>query len=99
MHPFGQQIAVLLAIASHGVASGHVNGVSSIYHSWGELSEYKDNAEDHFGVQFVGLPDGCQVVSDASILETRDDINTRVRSRYLPFSAMPSASQTLSTAP
>ena len=28
---------------------------------WGQVSPYRDNAEDYFGVQWVGLPSGCQV--------------------------------------
>jgi hypothetical protein len=28
---------------------------------WGQISPYADNAENYFGVQDVGLPDGCQV--------------------------------------
>ncbi|MCJ1402945.1 hypothetical protein MMC11_006166 [Xylographa trunciseda] len=28
---------------------------------WGQISPYIDNAEDYFGVQFVGLPSGCQI--------------------------------------
>lgn len=30
---------------------------------WGQVSTYADNAENEFGVQDVGLPDGCQVES------------------------------------
>jgi hypothetical protein len=29
--------------------------------NWGQLSPYDDNAENYFGVQDVGLPDGCQI--------------------------------------
>ena len=28
---------------------------------WGQITPYADNAEDYFGVQDVGLPDGCQI--------------------------------------
>ena len=28
---------------------------------WGQITPYTDNAEDYFGVQWVGLPSGCQV--------------------------------------
>ena len=28
---------------------------------WGQISPYADNTEDYFGVQWVGLPSGCQV--------------------------------------
>lgn len=62
MYTSKKGIALLLGLAGHSIAASHANGISSIYHSWGELSAYKDNADDAFGVQFVGLPDGCQVV-------------------------------------
>jgi hypothetical protein len=29
---------------------------------WGQITPYFDNEEDYFGVDYVGLPDGCQVV-------------------------------------
>jgi hypothetical protein len=28
---------------------------------WGQLSPYADNVETYFGVQYAGLPDGCQI--------------------------------------
>lgn len=28
---------------------------------WGQVSPYTDNPEDYFGVQWVGLPSGCQI--------------------------------------
>ena len=28
---------------------------------WGQITPYSDNAENHFGVEYTGLPDGCQV--------------------------------------
>lgn len=39
-----------------------VTDIPKIFSTWGELSVYADNAENAFGVQYVGLPDGCQVV-------------------------------------
>jgi hypothetical protein len=35
--------------------------LSTISSHWGQLSPYADNAENYFGVQDVGLPDGCQI--------------------------------------
>ena len=35
--------------------------LSSISRQWGQLSVYADNPENYFGVQDVGLPDGCQI--------------------------------------
>jgi len=37
--------------------------ITKISRYWGQISPYADNAEDHFGVDYVGLPDGCQIVS------------------------------------
>jgi len=30
---------------------------------WGQISPYFENEEDYFGIDYVGLPDGCQIVS------------------------------------
>lgn len=51
--------AALFAVL--GSAAAH--DLSKIEHSWGYMSSYADNADDFFGVQYTGLPDGCQVVS------------------------------------
>jgi hypothetical protein len=98
MHAPVKKVALLLALADHGVIAGHVNGVPSIYHSWGELSPYKDNAEDGFGVQYVGLPKGCQVVSQQKPVRSSYHIDMYSRNPSPRFSAMPSASQTTLTA-
>lgn len=47
--------------ASSNTSSQIVTDVSKIQNYWGQLSPYSDNAEDYFGVQDVGLPDGCAV--------------------------------------
>jgi len=36
--------------------------ITKIQRYWGQLSPYADNAENYFGVENVGLPDGCQIV-------------------------------------
>lgn len=54
---------VVLGFQAGGSIGAVVTDIPSIYRSWGELSVYADNADDAFGVQYVGLPDGCQVVS------------------------------------
>lgn len=56
--------ATLVAVASTAAAVD----IAKISGLWGELSTYKDNAQDAFGVQYVGLPDGCQVVSQHRLL-------------------------------
>jgi hypothetical protein len=35
--------------------------LSVISRSWGQISTYADNPENYFGVQNVGLPDGCGI--------------------------------------
>jgi hypothetical protein len=35
--------------------------LSVISRSWGQISTYADNSDDHFGVKDVGLPDGCGI--------------------------------------
>ena len=35
--------------------------ITTIQEYWGQVSPYRDNAENYFGVEDVGLPDGCQV--------------------------------------
>lgn len=37
--------------------------INQIQKHWGQLSPYHDNPEDHFGVDYVGLPEGCQIAS------------------------------------
>lgn len=98
MHAHGNKLAFLLAIAGHGAIAGHVNGIPSIYHSWGELSPYKDNAEDAFGVQYVGLPEGCQVVSQPKPLCRVNIIDIYSRNPSLLFNVMLNVSQTTLTA-
>lgn len=35
--------------------------INQISQHWGQIAPYTDNADDYFGVESVGLPDGCQV--------------------------------------
>jgi len=35
--------------------------ITKISGYWGQVSPYADNPEDYFGVQWVGLPSGCQI--------------------------------------
>ncbi|KHJ34156.1 putative repressible acid phosphatase [Erysiphe necator] len=41
--------------------------ISKISRYWGHLSPYTDNPDDHFGVKYTGLPDGCQIESVQTI--------------------------------
>lgn len=59
-------VALLLSAAPVPAAVNLLTDISQISRSWGQISIYADNDEDYFGVDYVGLPDGCQVVSIAS---------------------------------
>lgn len=37
--------------------------INIISRFWGQISPYADNSDNYFGVDYVGLPDTCQVVS------------------------------------
>ena len=55
--------AVSLTITAAAVSNGTVleTNLQTISRLWGEISNYADNDPSSFGVQDVGLPDGCQV--------------------------------------
>ena len=55
--------AVLLLNAVAVGAQDLLTDITQIQRYWGQLSPYADNAENYFGVEYVGVPDGCQVVS------------------------------------
>ena len=40
--------------------------ITQIQRYWGQISPYADNSENYFGVDYVGLPSGCQIVSHSS---------------------------------
>ena len=55
-------ILVLVAFASSSSGSVELEtDINAISRSWGQISNYADNAPNSFGVENVGLPDGCQV--------------------------------------
>lgn len=51
----------LVALAAALTQAQLVTDIPTISRYWGQISPYADNAENHFGVQVTGLPDGCQV--------------------------------------
>jgi hypothetical protein len=55
--------AVLLLSAVAVGAQDLLMDITQIQRYWGQLSPYADNPEKYFGVEYVGVPDGCQVVS------------------------------------
>jgi hypothetical protein len=54
--------AVLLLSAVAVGAQDLLTDITQIQRYWGQLSPYADNADNYFGVEYVGVPDGCQVV-------------------------------------
>ena len=58
--------AVLLLNAVAVGAQDLLTDITQIQRYWGQLSPYADNAENYFGVEYVGVPDGCQVVSGST---------------------------------
>jgi hypothetical protein len=42
-------------------SSSLLTDLNVISSHWGQISPYADNVETYFGVQDVGLPDGCQI--------------------------------------
>ncbi|CAK3886707.1 multiple inositol polyphosphate phosphatase [Lecanosticta acicola] len=57
---FSLAAAVGCAVA-HATNQTLLSDINTISRYWGQISPYRDNAADIFGVQDVGLPDGCQV--------------------------------------
>lgn len=64
-----QSLVTALAVASLAKAASASNSSSQqlvtdlnvIQRYWGQISPYVDNAESYFGVEDVGLPDGCGI--------------------------------------
>ncbi|KAH8804614.1 histidine phosphatase superfamily [Xylogone sp. PMI_703] len=55
-----------LAFVSHAAYSDPVDlltDINQIQRYWGQITPYHDNPEDYFGVEYVGLPSGCQIES------------------------------------
>ena len=61
----------LVAAAASNACAYVLTDAKSASRSWGELSVYANNDEDAFGVGYVGLPEGCQVVSDLILTSWR----------------------------
>ncbi|KAG9623805.1 hypothetical protein KCU69_g22074, partial [Aureobasidium melanogenum] len=51
-------VAPALASAANDTLVTDINFISQ---HWGQISTYMNNPADAFGVQWVGLPAGCQV--------------------------------------
>ncbi len=62
----------LTLLAVTAVNGQLLTDVNLIQGYWGQVSPYHDNAENHFGVNVTGLPDGCQV-EQAHLLQRHAD--------------------------
>lgn len=72
---FFSKIAVGVLITVARVRAVHLEtDITKISRSWGQVSVYADNEEDYFGVEYVGLPDGCQIVSYSCLLVFRHQL-------------------------
>lgn len=64
--------STFLVLAGLATAATYSNGtmqnstklltdIDVISEYWGQISPYRDNTENYFGVNYTGLPTGCQV--------------------------------------
>lgn len=58
-----QVLVVVLAGSLPSVLcqSNVIDDLDVISQHWGQITPYKDNKPDYFGVESVGLPDGCGI--------------------------------------
>ncbi|WPG98610.1 Hypothetical protein R9X50_00140300 [Acrodontium crateriforme] len=49
------------AAPSYGNTKSFLTDINQISQYWGQISPYTDNPDSFFGVDDVGLPDGCQI--------------------------------------
>lgn len=57
------QLFVLAAPSAVGAQTiDLLTDINKISRYWGQISPYADNPENYFGIDYVGLPDGCQIV-------------------------------------
>lgn len=55
-------LLLVAAFLNEAEATRLLTDLSKISRNWGHLSPYKDNPSDLFGVEYTGLPKGCQIV-------------------------------------
>ncbi|KAI9642401.1 hypothetical protein NHQ30_009205 [Ciborinia camelliae] len=60
------------ALLASATATHLLTDINKIQNYWGEIAPYSDNDEDYFGVEYVGLPEGCQVES-VQVLQRHGD--------------------------
>ncbi|POS88371.1 hypothetical protein EPUL_000113 [Erysiphe pulchra] len=56
-------LLLVTAFSNEAEATRLLTDISKISRNWGHLSPYKDNPSDLFGVEYTGLPSGCQIES------------------------------------
>lgn len=64
MHLSFSLVAAIAAGALAQADADLLTDISKISRNWGQVSPYADNPENYFGVEYVGLPDGCQIVKN-----------------------------------
>jgi hypothetical protein len=52
---------ILLGLVATANAVDLLTEPAIISRFWGQLSTYADNTDDYFGVEYVGIPDGCYI--------------------------------------
>lgn len=58
----GAVLALGLAAAADNVlAVDLLTDINTISRYWGQIASYVDNADNYFGVDYVGVPDGCKL--------------------------------------
>lgn len=58
-------LVLALLSASTVSAIDLLTDIDKINRYWGQVSPYADNDENYFGVEYAGLPSGCQPVSQS----------------------------------
>jgi len=56
-------LALLISASRTSADVDLLTDINRISRSWGQISVYADNDESFFGIEYAGLPDGCQIVS------------------------------------
>ncbi|RKF61237.1 3-phytase A [Erysiphe neolycopersici] len=65
-------VLLVVAFSNKAEATRLLTDISKISKNWGHLSPYQDNPSDLFGVEYTGLPNGCQIES-VQILQRHTD--------------------------
>ena len=73
-------IVALLGVVSV-CAVDLLTDINIINRYWGQVSPYADNDENYFGVDYVGIPAGCQIVSSV-VLQNRASIDS-LRNKHI----------------